>query len=81
MHHVGIILKVLIKVHLHVVAVAAEVVACQIDKHHMFSILLGVVAQIFRSLAVGLSITSALGCSRNRVDICLAPLDAAVSLG
>ena len=61
--------------------VAAEVIASQIHEHHMFCILLGIVAQIFRSLAVGLCVTSALSRTRNGVDIRLASLYAAVRLG
>jgi hypothetical protein len=50
---VAVVLHVLEEVHLHVVAVAAQVVAGQVHEHHVLGILLGVVAQELGALAVG----------------------------
>ena len=49
--------------------ITAQVVTGQVNKHYMFGILLGVVAQIFGSTAVGLSIASTLGGAGNGVDV------------
>ena len=54
---------------MHIVAVAREVVASQVNQHHVFGILLRVVTQILGILAVLLSITSALGGTSDRVDV------------
>ena len=50
-------------------AVAAEVVACQIYQHDVLSILLGIVAQILSTFAISLCIASTLGGAGNRVDV------------
>ena len=66
-------------------AVAAQVVASQIDKHHVFGILLRVVLQILCVALVFVDVASALGGAGYRVDISLerisAFLDAAMCLG
>ena len=60
--------------------VARQVVAGQVHQHHVFCILLGVIAQIFGSLTVGLCVARALGRACYRVDVSLVALDAAVGL-
>ena len=77
----GVVLQVFVEVHLHVVAVSAEVVACQVHEHHVFSVFLCVVSQIFRSLSVSLCVAGALCRSCNGVNESLASFNAAVGLG
>ena len=62
-------------------AVAAQVVACQVDQHHMLGIFLGIVAQVFGILLVLFGITRALGSAGNRVDERLVAFYAAMGLG
>ncbi len=62
-------------------AVAAQVVSCQIHQHHMLGILLRVVAQILGILAVGLGIASTLGGSCDGVDVCASAFNTAMCLG
>lgn len=77
---VAIELHVLIEIHLHAMAVAAQVIASQIDQHHVLGILLRVVAQELCCLAVLFHITRTLGCSCDRVDKRLVAHNAVVSL-
>ena len=42
----AVILHLLIEVHLYIVAVAGEVVAGKVHKHHVFGVLFGVVVQV-----------------------------------
>ena len=78
---VAVVLKVLVEVDLHVVAVAAEVVAGEVDQHHVLGVFLGVLAEEFGSLPVGGFVAGALCCPGNGVDIGTAAVDAAVCLG
>ena len=71
MNDVRVVLQVFVEIHLHIVAVAREVVARKVYKHHMLGILLRVVAQVFCSLTVFLGISRAFCGARNRVDVCL----------
>ena len=80
-YHVGVVLQVLVELHLHSVAVAAKVVARQVNEHHVLGVFLGVVAQVFSPLAVGLGVAGALRRAGYGVDVSLAPLYAAVGLG
>ena len=80
MYHMTVVLQILIEIHLHAVAVTAQIVARQVHQHHVLGILLGVVAQIFGTLAVGLCIACTLGGAGNGVDVGFATLDAAVRL-
>ena len=80
-------MQVFVEVNLHVVAVARQVVAGEVNKHHMLGVLFRVVAQIFCSLTVFLCVARSFGCPCNRVDVSaecafgVVCLDAAVSLG
>ena len=47
----------------------------------MLSVLLRVIFEVYGILPVLLRIARSLGCARNGVDVCLAALNAAVSLG
>ena len=76
-----VILQVFVEVHFHAVAVPRQVVAGKVHQHHVLGILLGVVAQVLRSLAVGLGIARALGGAGDGVNISLAPLNPAMRLG
>ena len=66
---VRVVLDVLVVVDVHTVAVAAQVVAGQVDQHHVLGVLLRVVAQEFGTLAVSLGVARALRCAGNRVDV------------
>ena len=73
-------LHVLIEIHLHTMAVAAQVVTSQIHQHHVLGILLWVVAQELSRLAVLFHIASTFGSSSDRVDKRLVAHDAVVGL-
>ena len=73
-------LHVFVEVHLHVVTVAAQVVAGEVHEHHVLSILLRVVAQELSGLAVLLGVAGALRSSCDGVDIRCVALNAVVSL-
>ena len=64
-----VILQVLIEVHFHLMAVPAQVIPGQVYQHHMLGILLGIIAQILRTLLVGLFITCPLGSPRDGINI------------
>ena len=61
-------------------AVAAQVIACQIDQHDVLGILFRVVAQKLRPPAVGFGISCAACRSGDGIDVCLAALNAAMGL-
>ena len=61
-------LHILEEVHMHIVAVAAEVVARKVNKHHMLGILLSIVAQALGIPPVLLHIARAACRSCNGVD-------------
>ena len=46
MYHMAVVLHILVELHLHIVAVAAQIVSGKVDEHHMLGILLWVVTQI-----------------------------------
>ena len=81
MNDVRIILQILVEVDLDVVAVAAQVVSCKVNEHHMLRVLFRVITQIFGSSFVGLRIACALCRSCYGVDISLSSLYAAMGLG
>ena len=58
MNHMRVVLQILVEINLHVVAIAREVIAGQVYKHHMLSILLRVVAQIFCCTSIGILVAS-----------------------
>lgn len=60
------------------VAVSAQVVACQVHKHHMLGIFFGVVAQKVGISGILLRVAGAKGGARYRVDIGDAAFYAAV---
>ena len=62
-------------------AIAAQIVASQVNQHYVFGIFLGVVAQVLGILSVCLCITGTLCGSCNGVYICLAALYTAMRLG
>ena len=64
-----VVLDVLVVVDFHTMAVAAQVVAGQVDEHHVLGVLLRVVAQVLSPPAVGLGVASAASGSGDRVDI------------
>ena len=81
MYHVRVILQILVEINLNVVAVARKIVARKVYQHHMFGILLWVIAQELGSTAVGIGITRASCSARNGVDVSLTVLYTAVSFG
>lgn len=76
----GVELHVFVEVYLHIVAISTEIVAGKVDKHHMFGILLRVVAQELCSLAISLAVARPLGGTCNGVDESLLSIDAIVRL-
>ena len=79
--YMAVILHLLISVHPHIVAVARQVVACQVHQHHVLGILLGVIAQILSVLLILHQVAGALGGARYGVDVGAPVADAAVGLG
>ena len=77
----AVILHVAVKVHLHAVGVAAQVVARQIDQHDVLGVLLGVGQKPFGPLAVQRRVSGAESRARDGVDRGAAVLDLAVRLG
>ena len=77
---VAVELHVFIEVHLHVVTVAAQVVACEVHEHHVLSVFLRVVAQELSGPAVLFGIARALGSTGDGVDIRRVALNAVVGL-
>ena len=60
--------------------IAAQVIAGEVNEHHVFGILLRIVAQKRCTLAVGFSITCTLRRARDGVDIGFLPLNPAMCL-
>ena len=81
MHHVRVILQILVEINLDVVAIARKIVARKVHQHHMFGILLRVIAQELGSTAVDIGITRATCSACNRVDVSLTVLYTAMSFG
>ena len=75
--NVGIVLQVFVEIHFHVVAVARQVVASEVNQHHMLGVFLRVIAQIFRTATVRFDVAGATCCARNGVDISFPVLNAA----
>ena len=61
-------LYLLVEIHLHMIGIATQVVASQIDQHHMLGVLLRVVHQGLCALFVDLHVAGAKGSTSNRVD-------------
>ena len=61
-------LHLLVEIYLYMVSIAAQVVASQIDQHHMLGVLLWVVHQGLCALFVDLHVAGAKGGTGNRVD-------------
>ena len=80
---VAVILHILVEIDLHAVAIAAKVIAGEVDKHDVLGVLLRVVAQILGVSGILLGVARAAGSSRNRVNVCAAgaAIDSAVGLG
>lgn len=68
MDNMTVKLHILVEFNLHIMTVSTQVVARQVDQHHMFSILFRIVAQKFGIPTVLFKIAGALGGSRYRVD-------------
>ena len=81
MDDVGVVLQVFVEIHLHPVTVPRKVVAGKVYEHHELSVLLGIIAQIFSTHTVSLSIARTLGSSCDGVDVSLTTFDAAMCLG
>ena len=80
MYHMAVVLHILVELHLHIVAVAAQIVSGKVDEHHMLGILLWVVTQILCITRILFGISGSSSDSGYRVDICLAVLYSAVGL-
>ena len=81
MDDVAVILHLLVEVHLHVAAVAAEVVAGKVHQHHVFGILLGVVVQVSGVYGILFGVAGAPGSAGYGVYVGMASFDAAVRFG
>ena len=80
-YDVRIVLQIFIEVDFYVMAVAAQVVACQVDQHHMLRVLLGVVQQKLDRFHI-LLVTAGTFCrSGYRIDADTLTGDTAVRLG
>ena len=73
-----IVLQVLEEIDLHPTTVSRQVVACKVNKHYVFSILLRVVTQILRILLVLFAVASTSCCSCYRVYVSPVALNATV---
>ena len=80
-YYMAVVLHILVKVYVHVMAVAAQIVAGQVHQHHVLGILLGIILKVEGVLAVLLGITGTLGGACYWIDVCLSALNAAMSLG
>ena len=80
-NHVAVVLCLFEEIDLHTCAVAAQVVAGKVNKHHVLRVLFRVGKQGGCKFLVLLAVARAAGCSRNGVDVGAAFVDAAVSLG
>ena len=69
------------EVHTYVGTVACQVIACQIDEHHVFGVLLGVVQQTSGGSLVFLAVACASGGTCYGVDVGPSVGDAAVRFG
>ena len=69
MNDVAIVLQVLIKIHLHAVTIAREIVTRQVYQHYMLRILFRIVAQVFCVLLVLVRITRTTSRSCDGVDV------------
>ena len=80
----AVVLQILVEVHLHVVAITAQVVAGQVHQHHMLGILLWIIAQVFCSSTVCLSVARPFRRTSNRINKCtesgVLPCNSAVCL-
>ena len=80
MNHVTVKLHILIEIPLHIVAVTAQIISCQIHKHDMLSILLRVITEELCSLSILFHITRSAGSSCNRINESLLSNNTIVSL-
>ena len=78
---VAVILHLLVEIHFHVVAVAAEVVAGEVYQHHVLRVFFRVVVQVTGVYGILLRVAGALGSAGNGVYIGMASFDAAVRFG
>ena len=62
------VLRLFVELHMRVVAVPAQVIACQIDQHDVFGILFRVGQQGSWSVAICFFVSTSAGCSGNGVD-------------
>ena len=81
MDDMAVILRLLIEGQPHVVAVARQVVAGQVDQHDMLGVLLGVMQQSLRSSLIFIMVSRTEGCPGDRVDAGLTIIDLAMGLG
>ena len=78
MDHVAVILRLLIEIYFHVYGVAAQVVAGEIDEHHVFRVLLRIPQQRVGQLLVFQRVAGAPGRTGARIDTGAAVLHFAV---
>ena len=78
MDHVAVILRLLIEIYFHVYGVAAQVVAGEIDEHHVFGVLLRIPQQRVGQLLVFQRVAGAPGRTGDRIDTGAAVLHFAV---
>ena len=81
MNHVRIELHFTIGFHNHIVGIAAQVVAGEVDQHHMFGIFFWVLAQSFGQFAVLFIVSGAFKSSGNGVNVSFVVFDAELSFG
>ncbi len=67
--------------HHHMIGIPAQVVARQIDQHHVFRIFFGVFAQLLRQFAILVVVAGAFKCSGNGMNVGFVVLNAYFGFG
>ena len=81
MDDVTVVLRLLVEFHVRIVAVPAQIVASQIDQHHVFCIFFRISQQSFGQGFIGFLVSASASSTGNRVDGRFSIFNFAVSLG
>lgn len=81
MYDVAVVLRLAKEVYLYVAAVAAQVVSCQVHKHHMFCVFLRVVEQSLCKRIVSGFVAASPRCAGYGVYICCLSFHSVMGLG
>src|SRR5665647_2174838 len=80
-NYVGVVMYLFVEIDPHVIAVAAQVVAGQVDQHHMLGILFGILQEGFAECLVLYYVTTSAYGAGDRIDGGPSACDFAVGLG